>query len=222
VAHFLLLIPDTQPQSLESAAKARGLCGIIDGHDVLPNMQGPNESRGLMIGWPTPQQPLMHYAPTEQTWIPAQQKIDNRPAYWIGVWNGKPPAENELRRHYTQAGQWVTLGGQRWKLPTPDTVDSRAVYADDGTMRWEVVRQFAWVCDEAQTLRETYLQEFGLRQMVFNVDPSAQINWLLKLLQINYRMLSELAVHMDLWVGRETILDLFLTTLQLKRKQSDG
>jgi hypothetical protein len=78
------------------------------------------------------------------------------------------------------------------------------------------------LCDEAQTLRETYLQEFGLREMVFNVDPSAQIQWLLKLLQINYRMLPELAVHLDLWVGRETILDLFLTTLQLQRKPQNG
>jgi hypothetical protein len=31
-----------------------------------------------------------------------------------------------------------------------------------------------------------------------------------------------LAVHLDLWVGRDAILDLFLTTLQLQRKPSDG
>ncbi len=222
MAHFLLFVSNIHAKDLEAAAKTGGFAGVIGGHDTLPNIEGPGESRGLMVGWPNPQNPLMHYAPAEQTWIPSQLKTDGKPAYWIGIWNAKPPIENELRRHYTQAGPWVTLGGQRWKLPTPDTVDSRAVFADDGTMRWEVTRQFAWLCDEAETLRQTYLQEFGLRQMVFNIDPSAQIGWLLKLLQINYRMLPELAVHMDLWTGRDAILDLFLTTLQLQRKQADG
>lgn len=223
MAHYLLFMPDTKPADLEAAAKLAGVSSIIGGHDVLPNVEGPGGNRGLMLGWLTPQNPLMHHAAAEQTWIPSIVKTDGgRPRYWVGVWNAKPPQENELRRHYTQAGPWVKLGEQKWKLPTPDTVDSRAVYADDGTMRWEVVRQFSWLCDEAQTLRETYLQEFGLREMVFNVDPSAQIQWLLKLLQINYRMLPELAVHLDLWVGRETILDLFLTTLQLQRKPQNG
>jgi hypothetical protein len=94
------------------------------------------------------------------------------------------------------------------------------MYADDGSMRWEVVRQFAWMVDEAKTLRETYLHEFGLRQAVFSVDPSAQVNWLLKLLQVNYRITPEIAVALDLWVGKEKLLDIFLTTLGLQRKQN--
>jgi hypothetical protein len=57
--------------------------------------------------------------------------------------------------------------------------------------------------------------------MVFHAEPSAQIGWLLKLLQINYRMLPEVAVALDLWVGREHLLDVFLTTLGLTRKHSN-
>ncbi|MGV2335071.1 MAG UNVERIFIED_CONTAM: hypothetical protein LVR18_13485 [Planctomycetaceae bacterium] len=73
------------------------------------------------------------------------------------------------------------------------------------------------VCDEAEQLRTTYLEEFGLRSIVFRSEPSAQINWLLKLLQINYRITPEVAVYLDLWVGKDKILDLFLSTLGLSR-----
>jgi hypothetical protein len=89
-------------------------------------------------------------------------------------------------------------------------------------MRWEVIRQFSWVCDEAEQLRQQYLEDFGIRSTVFRVDPSAQVGWLLKLLQINYRITPEVAVCLDLWVGKEHLLDVFLTTLGLTRKQSDG
>jgi hypothetical protein len=106
----------------------------------------------------------------------------------------------------------------KWKLPTPDTVDSRAVYADDGSMKWEVIRQFSWVCDEAKLLREQYMEEFGFREMVFRVDPSQQVNWLLKLLQINYRILPEVAIHLDMWIGKDHIIDTVLNTLGLHRK----
>ena len=166
----------------------------------------------------------MHYAPEQQDWTPSVAKDENgKPRYWVGFWKEKPPTESELRRHYTQSGPLVKFGNQSWKLPTPDTVDSRAVYADDGSMRWEVIRQFSWVCDEAQALRQQYLDEFGLRDMVFRVDPSQQVCWLLKLLQINYRILPEVAIALDMWVGKDHIIDTVLSTLGLSRKgASDG
>ena len=220
--NFLLFIPDAQPAQLDEVARTAGFASLLDGHSVAPNMPGPNEQTGLVIGWTSPTSPLLHYKAEQQTWMPSICKDeDGNPRYWAGTWNDKPPEENEMRRPYTQAGPLVELGGNRWKMPTPDSVDARAVYADDGTMRWEVVRQFAWVCDEAEQLRATYLEEFGVRQMVFNVDPTAQIGWLLKLLQINYRIVPEIAVALDLWVGRERILDLFLLTLGMERKAAE-
>lgn len=218
--HFLLHLPNCTPQELESRCRVAGLSHLLGGHDLLPVHPGPRETTGLMVGWLSPQAPLMHYDATAQDWFPGIVRGDQGPLYSVAVWRDKPPQEGELRRHYTQAGPLIELGGQRWKLPTPDTVDSRAMYADDGSMRWEVVRQFAWMVDEAATLRQTYLQEFGMRQIVFSVDPSAQINWLLKLLQVNYRITPEIAVALDLWVGKEKLLDIFLTTLGLQRKQN--
>lgn len=220
--HFMLHIPDCTPAALESTSRACGLSSLLTGHDVLPNMPGPHGGTGLQIGWPSPTQPRFHYEADAQQWVPSILKDDaGKPRYWVGFWKDQTPKENELRRHYTQAGPLVELGSQRWKLPTPTTIDARAVYADDGSMRWEVIRQYSWVCDEAEQLRQTYLEEFGLRSIVFRSEPSAQIGWLLKLLQINYRITPEVAVHLDLWIGKDKILDLFLSTLGLSRV-SDG
>ena len=221
--HFLLFIPDTSADKLEDVAKVAGFASLLVGHSVAPNMPGPNEQQGLIVGWTSPTSPLMHYVAKDQAWTASIAKDENgKPRYWVGTWNDKPPTESEIRRHYTQAGPLTKLGESKWKLPTPDTVDARAVYADDGSMKWEVVRQYSWVCDEAEALRVEYLEQFGMREMVFNVEPSAQIGWLLKLLQINYRIVPELAVSLDLWVGRDYILDVFLKTLGLVRRDSNG
>ena len=78
------------------------------------------------------------------------------------------------------------------------------------------------MCDEAKIIRDEYLQEFGVRDMVFRVEPSVQINWLLKLLRVNYRLLPEVAVRLDMWTGKDHIMDTFLSTLGLQRGKSDG
>lgn len=220
--HFLVFIPDCQPSDLEQRAKSAGLADLLTGHDTLPSIVGPDNDMGIMLAWTSPTSPRHDYSPNEQEWIPSVQKKDGKPLYWVGFWKEKPPTESELRRHYTQAGKLIQFGQAKWKLPTPDSVDARAVYADDGSMRWETVRQFSWVCDEAKTLVGTYMEEFGLRSLVFKNEPSSQINWLLSLLRVNYRILPEVAVHLDLWIGKDHILDTFLSTLGLSRKDNSN
>lgn len=216
--HFQLFVPNLSPAEVEKQAKTLGIADLFGGQDTLPNISGPGDSMGTMIGWLSPENPRMNYEPDRQAWMPSIQRNEGKPVYWVGINTEKPPRENELRRSYTQDGTFVKLGRERWKLPTPSTVDARAVYADDGSMRWEVVRQFAWVCDEAKQLQDEYMENSGARMFVFGIEPSAQINWLLKLLRINYRMTPELAVHLDLWTGRNHVLDTFLQTLGLSRK----
>ena len=223
--HFLIFLPDATPADIEPRTKVAGIMHLLGGHDVLPNHPGPQQQTGLMIGWASPTTPRINYEATQQEWVPSVVKDEaGKTRYWVGFWKEKPPTSGELRRAYTQDGTLIELGKQRWKVPTPDTVDSRAVYADDGTMRWEVIRQFSWLCDEAKELIATYLQpgELGVRSLVFRSEPSAQVNWLLKLLQINYRLTPEVAVHLDLWTGsKNRILDVFLSTLGLYRKEND-
>jgi hypothetical protein len=215
-----LVFTDCTPDGLESNAPLSGLNAVLGEHSVSPNMPGPDGQTGLIVSWPHPTfGPRCHFDAAAQTWRPSfAKREDGRPWYWVGIWTDAPPAENELRRNYTQSGPLVKLGEHKWKLTTPDTVDARAVYADDGSMRWETVRQYAWVCDEATALRDTYLEEFGVREFVFRADPTAQIGWLMKLLQINYRMLPEVADTLGLWVGKDYLMDVFLTTLGLSRR----
>lgn len=220
--HYLLFIPDCKPSDIEATAKIAGLASIIGEADVAPGHTGPDGQTGVMCGWLSENARLMHYADDQQTWVPSFAKDEHgKPLYWVGFWNDKPPTESELRRHYTQAGPRIKLGEQSWKLPTPDSVDARAVYSDDGSMRWEVIRQFSWVCDEADALKEVYLEDFGVREIVFQHEPSEQIGWLTKLLQINYRLIPEVAAHLDIWIGKQHLIDVFIMTLGLSRKDAD-
>lgn len=225
--HYLLFLPDCDAPQIADRTRRDGIGHLLDWNtanqpqnvDVVPNVNGPDNKTGTMLAWTSPTNPHFHYAPGEQTWLPSRIKGEaGTPLYQIGIWNNKPPTQSELRRNYTQRGPLVKLGAEQWILPTPDTVDARAVYADDGSMRWEVTRQFSWMCDEAKVLQAKYMEESGVRMFVYQVDPTEQINWLLKLLQINYRLLPELAVYLDLWTGRDHILDTFLGTLGMVRK----
>lgn len=221
--HFLIFIPDAKPSELDAIAKTSGLSDLLGGHDALPNAVGPESQTGLMLGWLSPANPRMHYEPSQQDWQPSVAKTDTgRPRYWVGIWKDHPPTESELRRNYTQDGPRVKFGQCTWKLPTPATVDARAVYEDDGSMRWEVVRQYSWVCDEADAVREKYLEDFGLRQVMFAVNPKEQVDWLLKLLRINYRITPEVAVYLDLWIGQRHLIDVVLATLKLTRTGGDS
>lgn len=234
--HFLVFIPDCKPAEIEQAAKVAGLTPILGGHDVLPHVAGPNDLTGVMIGHLSPQAPLMNYSPASQTWLPSVCKDESgRSRYWVGIWKDKPPVEAELRRSYTQDGILFQLGpvppdeplpgcppipAQHWKIPSTKSVDSRAVYNDDGTMRWEPLRRFSWLVDEAAQMQAAYI-EHGLqtRSFQFANEPSPQIEWIIRLLQINYRILPEVAVYLDLFSGsKESMMDLILFTLQLARK----
>jgi len=221
--HFLTFIPDCSPNQIEDRAKAAGLADLLGGHNAVVCQNGPNGLSGVTIAHLNDPTKCRHdYSPSEQEWVPSVQKVDGKPLYYVGFWTKEEPKENELRRHYTQSGPLVQFGASRWKLPTPDTVDARAVYADDGSMRWETIRQFSWMCDEAKLIRDEYMQEFGVRDMVFRVEPSVQIHWLLRLLRVNYRLLPEVAVRLDMWTGRDHIMDTFLSTLGLQRGASSA
>lgn len=221
--HYLIYLPDATPQTWEQRMRQAGLADHLGGHDTLAGVPGPQCEIGVRVAWLSVGE-LMNYEPHRQTWLPSIAKDESgEPLYWSGVYNDKPPQENELRRKYTQAGNFVKLGPQKWKLPTPDSVDSRAQLQDDGSYKWEVIREFSWMCDERQQLVDTYLTEGGLRELVFRAEPSSQINWLLKLLRVNYRLTPEVASHLELWVGKDHLLDTFLSTLGLVRKAaSDG
>lgn len=229
--HFQLFIPglaaasaSENPDQLQKFAKLADLTDLLEGMETLRCPQGPENKDGILCNWTSPQNPRIVYRPLEQTWMPSVLKSeDGAPMYYVGIWNEKPPTESELRRHYTQEGAVVEFGEHKWILPTPTTVDARAVYNDDGSMRWEPIRKFSWMCDEAKLMEERYMgNSFGLKSLVFEVDPVEQITWLLKLLRVNYRLTPEVAVMLNLWTRKRHIIDTVLATLGLQRKGGDN
>jgi hypothetical protein len=216
--HFILHLAGATTKDLEHRAKVAGVADLFGGHDVLAMAEGPQGVAGINAGWLSPDNQRMHYEPSAQIWKPSFLQIDGQPAFWVGFWKDSLPKENQLRRVLTQPGSLIQLGEQKWKLPTPDTVDAEAIYRADGTMFWEPVSRFAWMVDEAAQLREAYLQESGVRMFVFKADPTPQIDWLTKLLRVNYRITPEVAAHLHLWIGKDHILDVFLNSLGLVRK----
>lgn len=222
--HFILHIPDCSPSDLSTRAKSAGVADLLGGHDVLQMESGPAGTGGLNIAWLRPGD-RMHYDPANQNWLPSHLKIDDKPAYWLGFSKTSPPTEGELRRVVLQDGQLEEFAGHRWRFPTPATVDAEAVYRADGTMFWEPIAAFSWMCEEAKRLTEQYLkpEEQGTRLLVYAAEPSVQIEWLTKLLRVNYRITPEVCQYLHFWVGRQKILRLFLSTIgMVLKEQSNG
>lgn len=224
--HYLLFIPRKAEGhdnniDLTSRLSEVGLADHVAGAMPCNIASGPDGLNGFIIGWGNVVGKLQ-YKPDAQTWVKSVPRTGvDAGAYYIGIWNDSPPTEGELRREYTQTGKFVPLGSDRWKIPTPDTVDKHAVYNDDGSMRWETVRQFAWLVDEATKLQNEYLEHGSEKLMTFAFDPSEFVGWLLRLLRINYRLTPEVAAHLELFRAGQ-VADAVLASLGLQRTGGSG
>ncbi len=227
--HYQIYLPTSAEKhdgSLERHMAAVGLADHADSAMSFPDIHGPDGKVGQLVGWLSTAsgQTRLEYKPAEQTWLKSLP-LDGREAgaYWVGVQNDSPPTESQLRRAYTQAGERVQLGEQKWKLPTPHHVDRQAQYNDDGSMKWVPVREFAWLIDEAQQIKEDMIENWGVKQMTFEVEPSEFVHWLLKLLRVNYHLTPEVAAHLNLWRSSH-VVEAVLHSLSLSRveESTDG
>lgn len=223
--HYLIYLPKLAEGAhnkldLPTRLREAGLADHVDGATPVNIHEGPDGGAGFVIGWGNTANRLQ-YKPTEQTWLKAVPH-DDLPAgrYYAGLWNDAPPQEGELRRAYTQPGKFVQLGDDRWKLPTPDTVDKYAAYNDDGSMRWETVRAFSWLVDEAAKMHDEYLESGSDKLMRFALEPSEFVGWVLKLLRVNYRITPEVAAHLELW-RIAALRDAVLASLGLRVVEGD-
>lgn len=225
--HFLVFIPGTAPEQLQDVARVAGLSTLIDGANVLPNVQGPGDKPGLMLGWTKPHSPFTHYEPDAQDWVSSFCKDENGDSrYWVGFWKQadgqpprRPPTESELRRDYSQDGFWHRSGTERWEIVTPRTVDMRLAWQDDGGWKWEPLKQYAWLAKESEQMLAKYTEEGFLRlQVCIEADPMEQAEWMLKLLQVNYRMLPEVMVYLDIFRGKRALIKAFLTSIGIEPK----
>lgn len=225
--HYQLFLPSPNgDRSLNDSLAAVGLADHAGNATPIKCEKGPQGLSGKLVGWISTAagKTRLEYRPDEQTWIPSVP-IDGRErgAYWVGIWNESPPTESELRRPYTQTGEWVDFGKAKWKLPTVGSVDRYAAYNDDGSMKWVPVREFSWLMDEAEKLKAEYLQAWGEKEMLFQFDPTEFVNWVLRLLRVNYHMTPEVIEHMEMCRSVQ-VADAVLLSLGLTRasEATDG
>lgn len=226
--HYQLFLPTGNvEQSLNESLAAVGLADHAGNATPIKCEKGPGGLSGKLVGWISTAagSTCLDYRPDKQTWIESVP-VDGRErgAYWVGIWNDSPPTESELRRPYTQSGEWVEFAASKWKLPTVGSVDRYAAYNDDGSMRWVPVREFAWLMDESEKLKEEYLQSWGAKELAFQFNPTEFVDWLLRLLRVNYHMTPEVAAHLELWRSGQ-VADAVLLSLGLSRvseEPSDG
>ncbi len=126
--------------------------------------------------------------------------------YWVGVWKDKMPTEQQLRRTYTQNGEWMEFGDKRetWKVPTPVTIDQRLALSDDGTWVYQPIRELSWFGDEMSKRRaDLEFKEVDGKLMInlaFN-GPEV-VSLLVRVLRINYRITPEVCHLLDMFTQR--------------------
>ncbi len=206
---YQLFLPDThkpEAKELQKFDKWMSTVGLQDhvagiDHTSISGF-GPDNLTGQLCGWLNSRTGAirLEHKPAEQTWLPALP-VNGTVAgsYWVGVWNEDLPTPQELIRTETQPGKWTQLGDTEWKLPTPTTVEREGQYREDGTMYWVPMRDFAWICDEAERYAKDLLETWQEKQMVISVDPSEFVGWILRLLRVNYHITPEIAAHLGLW-----------------------
>lgn len=200
MSHFLIYLPGAQGQSPE-LLEAAGLADFVAGAEFLQS-PGPDGGRGAICAWRKPgHDPRVNFAPSEQTWI--RQAVE-RPLYYAGIWNDKPPLPEELLRPYPYRGRQFALGdGQQWLLPFARELPRDLVLSDDGGWRFEVQRRFYAFWLECQNWIEDLVSSgdpnIDRDSFVAKVSYLRMVEFLIRALRINYRLLPEVASHLRLF-----------------------
>lgn len=196
MAHYLIYLP--QPQMVTTAdLTAVGLADLAEGFEQIPLSAGPDGSPGRLLAWRTPQDNQMHFQPAEQTWLPAIADGDAKAGrYYVGIWNHSPPTPDRLRRPYAKLGHFVTLGdGHQWLIPDAEQLADIMIKADDGSWRFEVQRQYHDYYIEARR----WMATFHASDDSIKVDYFEIADFVLRALQINYRITVEVVNHLRLF-----------------------
>jgi len=199
---FLIYIPgqNSTGTSKELFEKV-GLGDIASGIDVKPS-EGPDGDRGRLCAWLSSTQNQLIYKPESQTWIPSAKAGDRESgAYWVGIWNDSAPTEEDLRKPNCRRGSFIKLGnGERWSVVVPESIDRFPLLNTDGTLTWVADESFNWLVTSIDKRRADALSTInddGSVEISFNF--AADWQFLVKVLQINYRITPEVVAHMRLF-----------------------
>ena len=206
MAHYLVFIESsTDPKvsnDKEEVFKRMGLEDHISGCDALqiPAEESPSGLSGVLYAWRSKGDDQIIVNKEKQEWVKSAA------GYWVGVWKDKMPTEQQLRRTYTQNGEWVEFGRIRetWKMPTPTTIDQRIALADDGTWTYQPIRELAWYGDEMSKRKAAceIAEDDGTMKVNVSYDMFEVTSLIVRVLRINYRITPEVCHLMDMFTQR--------------------
>ncbi len=207
---FLIYIPGQKSTGTSKELfETVGLGDIAGGIDVKPS-EGPDGERGRICAWLSSTQNQLIYKPEAQTWIPSAKEGDRESgAYWVGIWNDSPATEEDLRKPNHRRGSFIKLGnGERWSFVLPGDLERFPLLNADGSLTWVVDESYNWMVTDIDKRRAdafSTLTEDGLVEVTWNWKADWQ--FLVKVLQINYRVTPEVVSHMRL-ISQQAIQEL--------------
>lgn len=192
--HHFIYIPQQHIRgfTVEERLSAVGLADHVDGADSI-HSTGP-EGAGQLFAWRKNSLQPMHYNAAEQTWVPAAKHGElPESRYWVGVINNSPPSEEDLRRPGVLHGDFVELNdGKPWMVPAPFFLPHDLMLQADGTLKSEPKKRYQDVSFDAAQWR------FRLSGGPQKVELVEMFRFVLKCLNLNYRLPAELASHLRL------------------------
>ena len=202
----LLFIPskNDSPKPDADSMRLLGLDGLHKRADMIRIQEGPEHQSGWLFSWLSPTFTQLLYNAEKQDWIPAASVNGSQEGrYWVGLWKGKPPTEEDLRKPDASKAQLVRLGnGENWRISTPQTLEKFPIFADGG-VQWVVDEQFNWLGTELDAIRATsvttWTDEENKIRSTFTFDDTRHFLFLCQLLAINYRITPEIVVALRLF-----------------------
>lgn len=207
--HYLLFLPGKRaanPQNLHDV----GLGALLRPDDAAPMYAdllgaGPGGEAGQMVTW-APASPV--YQPDRQLWRrAAPDPVRNLPGgrYWVGWWAGEPPTPEELARPKVIFGRArLRYNGFDWQVPSLLNLPCRLSLCEQtgSLLRTPKPEYDDWRREVDFALD---LVRIALEGDLANVSLEHQFAQAVRLLQLNYRMVPELAVELGPLVDEESI-----------------
>lgn len=188
-----LFIP-TDSNNAAELLTSLGLDDLVAGVTTFQSA-GPNGERGLHCVWPLPKMPPRLQAVESLTWIPAiEMRGRAAGAYHVGL-----PSILDARlfaRQQQFPGQYLELRGTNWAIPIPSMLPASLLFGSGGELERGIQLELNGVLMDAQYALQV---DQMIERLATEEDPGVDWQWLrdfaLKALNINYRMLPEIANH---------------------------
>lgn len=207
--------PDPTPAD---ALRSVGLDVLADGCDSQNCVKGPDGQPGRVFAWLSPDALQLGYQPERQTWIPSAKRGDRKAgAYYVGFWDDSPVSEKELRKPDHGIGEWIPMGnGESWIVTNEHNIGRIPAFGDDGKLVLRADPAFAWYTMELRRRRESIVwDEEKTRPLLIDTDIEADFEFLTRVLQLNYRIIPEVIVHLGL-LPEQTLMKIAFSFVGLR------